>query len=150
MSMSIIPADKTLPAEDSGGWLERATRKIVLGKLAGITTGELIIRENEQVWCFGKPDVTRDDQTIFVNVRHAGFWTDVALNGTTGAGEAYINGRWSCNNLVALTRLMIRNSEVLYGMDSHWTRLKAAGSTVYSSIAEKYQKRQSAQYRRAL
>jgi cyclopropane-fatty-acyl-phospholipid synthase len=42
-------------------------------------------------------------------VRNPAFYSDVVFAGTVGAGEAYINGYWHCDDLTALVRLMVVN-----------------------------------------
>jgi cyclopropane-fatty-acyl-phospholipid synthase len=49
----------------------------------------------------------------------------VAFGGSSGSGEAYIKGSWSCNNLLGLVRIFLRNRHVLQQMDKRMTRLKA-------------------------
>jgi cyclopropane-fatty-acyl-phospholipid synthase len=52
-----------------------------------------------------------------VHVADLAFYRDIALNGSVGAGEAYIEGRWECDDLVALVRMLVRNRERLDRMD---------------------------------
>jgi cyclopropane-fatty-acyl-phospholipid synthase len=42
---------------------------------------------------------------------------------TVGAGESYIHGRWSCDELTALVRILVKNRDVLLDMDSGTARL---------------------------
>ena len=124
MNMSIIPADRQLSTENRDQWIDRQSRRQVLKKLSAITRGKLVIRENEQTWEFGKADQSQGDLLVFIEIHHSGFWPEIALGGTNGAGESYINGLWSCSDLVSLTRLMLQNRDVLDGMDTKFTRLK--------------------------
>ncbi|MGH8088249.1 MAG: class I SAM-dependent methyltransferase, partial [Stenotrophomonas sp.] len=47
----------------------------------------------------------------------------VAAQGSVGAGEAYIRGEWRCNDLVALVQLLVRNRDLLDGMERGPARL---------------------------
>jgi cyclopropane-fatty-acyl-phospholipid synthase len=41
----------------------------------------------------------------------------VAAQGSVGAGESYIRGDWHCSDLVALVQLLVRNRDLLDGME---------------------------------
>ncbi|MEC9373675.1 MAG: cyclopropane-fatty-acyl-phospholipid synthase family protein, partial [Planctomycetota bacterium] len=49
-------------------------------------------------------------------------WTAAALGGSLGAGEAYMEGWWECDDLTGLVRLLIRNRAALEVMDGWWRR----------------------------
>ncbi len=53
--------------------------------------------------------------TVFV--QHPQFYSDVALGGTIGAAEAYMQGRWTCDDLTSLMRLLVRNCALLEQME---------------------------------
>jgi cyclopropane-fatty-acyl-phospholipid synthase len=46
-----------------------------------------------------------------------------ALNGSVGAGEAYMDGLWDCDDLVALVRILVRNRDRLDAMETGTARL---------------------------
>jgi cyclopropane-fatty-acyl-phospholipid synthase len=54
------------------------------------------------------------------------FWLDVAAGGSTGLGEAYVAGRWSSPDLVALVRLFLKNRAALERVDGGLARLSRA------------------------
>jgi cyclopropane-fatty-acyl-phospholipid synthase len=60
-----------------------------------------------------------------ITVHDPRFYSDVAFGGSVGAGEAYIRGWWSADDLTALTRILLRNREVLDGMETGLARLAA-------------------------
>jgi cyclopropane-fatty-acyl-phospholipid synthase len=49
----------------------------------------------------------------------------VAFAGTVGAGEAFINGLWECDDLTGLVRLFVVNRRLMNDVDSGWSRLSA-------------------------
>lgn len=63
---------------------------------------------------------------IALHVYSARFYRAVAANGSVGAGESYIAGDWSCDDLVGLVRLLVRNRDLLDGMESGLARLGGA------------------------
>jgi cyclopropane-fatty-acyl-phospholipid synthase len=53
------------------------------------------------------------------------FYRALACGGSIGAGEAYMNGWWSCDDLTALVRICVLNRELLDGMEKGGARLTA-------------------------
>jgi cyclopropane-fatty-acyl-phospholipid synthase len=60
----------------------------------------------------------RCDLAATVRVHDASFWTDVAFGGSVAAGESYMAGHWSADDLVAALRILASNREVMDGMDT--------------------------------
>lgn len=60
-----------------------------------------------------------------LHVGSDGFFGKVALSGSVGAGESYMDGDWHSDDLVALMRLLIRNRELLDGMEGGTARFSA-------------------------
>jgi cyclopropane-fatty-acyl-phospholipid synthase len=56
--------------------------------------------------------------TVHLTVRDPGFYRAVAMRGSVGAGEAYIDGLWDCDDLVGLVRLLVRNRDRLDAMET--------------------------------
>ncbi len=55
---------------------------------------------------FGPSDARR---RVLVRVHHPRFFTRMLLGGTTGAGESYMAGEWSSDDLTALLQEVLRN-----------------------------------------
>jgi cyclopropane-fatty-acyl-phospholipid synthase len=53
-----------------------------------------------------------------LRVHDAAFYRAIAGNGSVGAGESYMDGDWECDDLVALVRLLVRNRDLLDGVES--------------------------------
>ncbi|MAW60708.1 MAG: SAM-dependent methyltransferase [Planctomycetes bacterium] len=113
------------------GWLTRAAgrslsklgRKALLGKLADLQHGALILVENGQTLHFGKADGSGLAATV--QVHDARFWTELLAGGTVGAGEAYRQGWGSADDLTMVIRILVRNREVMQGMEGGLARLAA-------------------------
>jgi cyclopropane-fatty-acyl-phospholipid synthase len=79
----------------------------------------------------GEPAGVDCDLNIRIDVTHPGFYRAVAANGSVGAGESYMGGQWRCDaagsspdqGLVALVRLLVRNRDLLDGMETGLARL---------------------------
>lgn len=111
--VSSVPAATIRP-----GLLSDWTRRRLIARLQGLDGGTLVIEAGHQIWRLG-----RGGPEVRLRVRDPRFWIEVALGGTVGAGEAYVAGAWSCDDLVALTRLLLRNRPVLMGMEGGLARL---------------------------
>jgi cyclopropane-fatty-acyl-phospholipid synthase len=101
------------------GPLVDLTRRAVLRRLDGLAGGTLVLRENGRCWRFG------DGPELRVDVLTPAFWSAVALRGSVGAGESYMDGLWRCDDLVGLMRLLLRNRAVLARVEGGLARLSA-------------------------
>lgn len=100
---------------DEGGFWSGFARKKILAKLKGLEFGCLTIIENGIHNSFGTTE--NELAPITITVLDANFWADLAFGGSTGGGEAFIRGYWHCDDIVGLVRLLIRNSDVLDGIE---------------------------------
>jgi cyclopropane-fatty-acyl-phospholipid synthase len=58
-----------------------------------------------------------------IRVHDPRFFSAVAFGGHLGAVDAFIDGWWTVDDLTALVRLMLRNRQVLDGLETGWARL---------------------------
>jgi cyclopropane-fatty-acyl-phospholipid synthase len=104
--------------------LDKLARRIILSRLQKLQVGQVIISESGEHAKFGH--LTREfPLTAQLRVRDPRFYSEVAFGGSIGAGEAYINGYWTCGELSNLLRILIRNREVLEQLDSGLALLSA-------------------------
>lgn len=62
---------------------------------------------------------------VTLKVLDEAFYRRIALNGSVGAGESYIDGEWTCDDLVALVRLLVRNRDRLDALETGLARFGA-------------------------
>lgn len=105
-----------------GGWPERWARRLVLGQLQRLQRGAICLVEGEQHRTFGQGE---DGPTVVLQVHHPRFFRALALGGTIGAAEAYMQGWWSCDDLPAMCRLAVANMEWMQQRERGWARLAA-------------------------
>ena len=118
---SVVPA--AAPAESATfGALERFLRQRLLDRLATLRHGQLELTDALGSVRLG--DGTRGP-AIRLHVRDAGFYRALAGNGSVGAAEAFMDGSWECSDLVELVRLLVRNRDLLDGMERGPARLGA-------------------------
>lgn len=113
---------RLLPPTD--GALDRLARRLVLSRLEGMTWGSLTLREGGSVARFGDRSLFSELQAD-VQVSDPAFFSAVAFGGSVGAGESYVRGEWTADDLTGVVRLLIRNREVLDGMETGLARLAA-------------------------
>ncbi len=115
------PADAGHPT-DSLSPLARLARAALHARLDRLSRGRLRLVDGADERVFGRGGADRSLEAT-LRVRSPEFYTEVAFGGTLGAGEAYINDLWRCDDLTALVRLMVANREVMNQLDAGWSRL---------------------------
>jgi len=94
--------------------LDNLARRIVLGQLDRLRHDVLALSDGDNEYRFGAGS---GDETVHIRVLDPRFYSEVAFGGSIGGGEGYMHGYWQCDDLVALVRLLLRNREVLDGME---------------------------------
>jgi len=119
-----IPSE-TFALAESGtnlfGTVDRYLRQQMINRLAGLRGGELRLID-------GMGDVRLGEHSdgglrATLRVHSPEFYRCIAGNGSVGAGEAYMDGLWRCDDLVALMRLLVRNRDLLDGLEGGLARL---------------------------
>jgi len=96
------------------GALDTLLRRRLLAELAPLRAGCLRVRDALGEVVLG--DAAAELQAT-VTIDDPAFYRKVAAQGSVGAGESYINGDWRCSDLVALVRILVRNRDLLDGME---------------------------------
>ena len=94
-------------------WVQQFAKNQVLARLARLQIGQLTIIENGQKTVFGS------DKSIAatVTVHDAHFYGEIAFGGSIGAGEAYMLGYWTSDNLTNVIRTMAANQGVMDALE---------------------------------
>ncbi len=117
-TVNVSLRDKQATEQQSGGLL----RKAVLAKLGTLKRGEIEIREQGSSLVVGQ---TSSDfpLRVTVEVHDSSLYRDIALNGSIGAAESYMEGKWSVDDLTGIVRIFAANPEVLDSMEDGMARL---------------------------
>jgi cyclopropane-fatty-acyl-phospholipid synthase len=102
--------------------IDRFARGAVLSRLAEIKSGRIVIEDSGERIPFGQ-DATAADLRATIHVNDRRFYSDLALAGSIGAGEAYMAGSWTTDDLTALVQIMVRNRDVMEGIDGGLAQL---------------------------
>jgi len=119
----------TLPRVASGKtptphFLDAVARRAVHARLARMRDGRVTLLDSGTRHHHGARTV-RCPFEVTVQVHDARFWSELAFGGSIGAGEAYMEGYWSTDDLTALVRVLLQNREVLDGLETGLARLTA-------------------------
>jgi len=110
-------ADHETPAL---GGFDRFLRQQLIGQMVGLRHGRLLLEDACGRVELGEPG---GDLQIHLQVLDPAFYRAIARNGSVGAGESYMDGHWRCDHLVGLIQLLVRNRDLLDGMESGLARL---------------------------
>jgi cyclopropane-fatty-acyl-phospholipid synthase len=124
MNESILPAERPLAPSGLLAKLDGWAKKTLLSLLRKIQVGVIILRDGAEEHVFGRISQECDLRTS-LTVLHPRFYTQVLFGGSIGAGEAYMAGHWSADNLTVLLRIVLLNQKVFEGLDKGLSRLKA-------------------------
>jgi cyclopropane-fatty-acyl-phospholipid synthase len=111
--------------------LDRFLRARLLSRLGALRHGRLELCDAGAVTTIGSG---ADGPSVRLEVLDPAFYRAVAAGGSVGAGEAYRDGLWRCrargldesDALVALVQLLVRNRELLDGLESGGASLAGA------------------------
>ncbi len=103
-------------------WIEQRARRLVVRRSAGLQTGRLRVRDRWGTWETGSGVSPAAELTV----HDASFYLDLVLEGSLGAAHAYIEGKWSSDDLTALLRFFAANAEQADAFDSGGARLASA------------------------
>ena len=105
-------------------FLDGLAARAVHQRLAGLAHGQVTLVDGTSHQRYGQR-TARCPLSVTLQVHDPRFYSDIAFGGSIGAGEAWMQGYWSANDLTALVRILLQNREVLDGMETGFARLTA-------------------------
>jgi len=120
-STSVI-ASKSLDGRKSLSLFSSIAKKLVFKQLESLSVGQLVIFDQGERTFFGSIS-KKFPVTAELHVKNPQFYSMLAFGGSIGAGESYILGHWSTDDLTNVIRIMARNMALLDGMESSWAQL---------------------------
>jgi cyclopropane-fatty-acyl-phospholipid synthase len=103
--------------------IDRWCRSLLIAKLEKLQVGKVQLIDSDGSYSFGRPE-SNNQLSVAINVSDQRFYSDIAFGGTVAAGEAYMQGYWSCSNLTDLIRIMICNRRILDQMEGNLSLFK--------------------------
>ncbi len=97
----------------------RTAKNVLIGKLRALREGQIRIIDGKEEFVLGERNPASSLCSTIV-VHSPDFYRAAILGGTVGAAEGYMSGSWDCTDLTALVRTLVRNRELMDGMESGW------------------------------
>ena len=108
MKSTALCIDKPdLPARQ-GSLFSRAARRLLLTRLRDLRRGQLVLIDGNHRYVFGTPDAVFQ-KPVTITVWNDAFYYKVLVQDALGAGEAYMDGYWECDDLSRLIELLLYN-----------------------------------------
>lgn len=117
-SMPAVPAQHVHP-EVRLSLIDRLARAGLVASLKCIGSDRLTLRDGNEAIGFGESseEASHAGLSAEVTVEDPQFFRHVAFGGSLAAAESFLDGHWSCDDLTALFRIVIRNPAAFSGMD---------------------------------
>jgi len=100
--------------------VDACARKTAFALFERLERGTILVVDGDERFAFGGPG---DAPCATVTVRDPATYRAILSGGSVGAGEAYVKGQWTCDDLPTLARIFARNLEILETMDTGVMRL---------------------------
>jgi len=102
-----------LKAKSRSKWVADFAKAQILKRLQQLHTGQLTLVDGSEAHTFGQPSNIR----VTIQVHDPRFYGEIAFGGSIGAGEAYMLGYWTADNLTDVIRLMAVNQHVMDSLE---------------------------------
>ncbi len=104
---------KPIKRKPRSTWIQNFARKQVIARLRHLQKGHLTLIENGIKHEFGNDN----SLAATVTVHDAHFYGEIAFGGSIGAGEAFMLGYWTSDNLSNVIRIMAANQGVMDALE---------------------------------
>ncbi len=117
--MSIIPKYKTNNnvIQHEMCWMSQFAKNILFKKLDLIEHGFLQIHVDEMVYDFGDKDMQSELHAV-IRVQNSQVFRAILFGGEPAAGNTFVKGWWSTDNLLNVMRVFTLNRDVLFSFKS--------------------------------
>ncbi len=106
--------------------LDKYAKRLLIQRLQLLQNSEIVLQDNQETIKLGNPCISAGGLApihVKLEVLDSRFYGEVVFGGSIGAGEAYMQGYFKCDNLTDLIRIFARNQSLLDGIESGWARL---------------------------
>ncbi|MFN6106609.1 MAG: class I SAM-dependent methyltransferase [Planctomycetaceae bacterium] len=113
-------------------WSDRQARRLVLGQMAALRGGRILLHEPCGTQTLGTPDTAfRESIECEVTIHNPRVYGRMLWGVSLGAAEGYIDGEWEVDDLTNLIRLFVRNESLLMSMDTGLARVANWGAQAW-------------------
>ena len=107
---------QTLSNEVNLSWFNKKCRQIVFKALNSITNAKIEIHEGNNVTLLGDKNASLQ---AHINVHDMSLYKDFIRGGSIEVAQAYIDKKWTSNNLTQLVRVMARSQQTLDSVEKN-------------------------------
>lgn len=118
-----LPVDAISPDSSRYGSYDRWLRARLIERLSGLRHGRLVLADALGETVLGDAQATAGAPSPRLRVHDPEAYQRIATGGSVGAAEAYMDGQWSCDDLVDLIRLLVLNRDLLDSMEGGMARV---------------------------
>lgn len=122
MKTTACESDRLVRFTPKPHFLTRLAERAVRHRLQQLRHGAVILRDGVHIDRYGA-GAQSHPATVTLSVHDARFYSEMAFGGSIGAAEAYMKGYWSVDDLTVLLQIVLRNRDMLDGMETGWARL---------------------------
>lgn len=119
MEDKITPAKRRARHKNKPGLLDNWARGVIIGRLQTLAWGKITLKQEGYLQTYAKND-SETAPHVTITVHDSRLYTKLLFGGNVGAAEAYMLNYWSCDDLPALIRIMVRNYALMSGMEKGW------------------------------
>jgi cyclopropane-fatty-acyl-phospholipid synthase len=94
-------------------------KRALLAKLKLTKECELVVHEGPERLVLGDGGPLK----ATIRICNPEMWSQVAMNGSVGVAESYMDGHWVCDDLVSLVRIFVRNRDILDSIETGTARI---------------------------
>ena len=113
-------------------YVHRFFRKQLFKLLENITEGFIQLNDPLGSQAFGNKGTS--NLRCEISIYNLSSYTKIALGGSNGSAQAYIDGLWTSDNPTSLIRILVRNRDVLDAMESGISSLAQSMLKVWHSF----------------
>ncbi len=120
MSESIVPSEAQPLETVNAGPLDATARRILHGTLKRLRYGKLNVVEAGETLSYGRLEESFPLEAS-ITVHHPRCFGCLVFGGSVGAGEAYMAGYWTADDLTKVVRILTRNQDLLQALEGRFT-----------------------------
>ncbi len=121
-SKTAISALHHRPSRRPRSGIDYWMRGQVMRRLEGLESGRIEVSDPWGEWSVGEQSGLSADMLV----AHPGFYRVLALGGDLGAARAYMDGHWQSSRLTDLFQILLRNTELLDGLEGGFAMVAGA------------------------
>lgn len=113
--------------------IDSVSRRCLFELFGRIRRGALCVVDGDERFVFGQADAL----LATITVRDPSAYRALLFSGSVGAGEAFMKGLWTCNDLPALARIFVRNLEALGALEGGAARFSRFASKLLAKATRR-------------